>query len=172
MRTIPIIALLALLPAFHATATEGPPAPAPDRAANDVSLIAAWIMGSDDAKAFDHPFMDRHLLGGGKQAILYCEPDGVVVPPGLKRVPYDFVKARMEKIRGGHKVDPAVLITRSIADEPEDRGVGRRVHIAKPGERIYYVEVAIGNMAWHWTKIAVYDVDGKPSVQFLWSAVS
>jgi hypothetical protein len=172
MRIALAIGLLVFLTAtlFHAAAAETP-APV-DRAPADVSLIAAWIAGSDEGKAFEHDFGDSRWITDAKDAIFYSDVDNVAVPPKLRRVSYDFISPRMDKIRGAHKVDPAVLITRSVAEDSAERGFARRNRTPKPGERIYYIEVAIGNRAWHWMKVAVYEVDGKPKVQFLWSMVS
>jgi hypothetical protein len=39
-------------------------------------------------------------------------------------------------------------------------------------ERYYYVEVAIGNLAWHWMKIAVGESEGEIKAQILWRKTS
>ncbi|HEV2296004.1 MAG TPA: hypothetical protein VGR35_19315 [Tepidisphaeraceae bacterium] len=167
-----VLVLAALGPGFAAD----PEAPVPpDRAAADVSLIAAWVAGSDQAKSFEKPFGDSGYITKADAAILYTDVEGVTVPAKLKRVPYDFIKPRMEMIRGAHKVDPAVLITRSVAKDPKEGMFGqvaRDIRKAMPGERYYYVEVAIGNMAWHWMKVRLYEVDGKLKVEFVRSAIS
>src|SRR4051812_28032221 len=136
-----------------ARAADAPPTPA-DRASADVSLIAAWVAGADEAKAFARPFGDAAFITKAKDALLYCDVEGVTVPPKLRRVPYEFIKPRMDAIRNGHRRDPAVLITRSVAGNPEEGAFGQERARTKPipGERYYYVEVAIGNMAWHWMK--------------------
>lgn len=172
--------LALLLALFSAAAREAPSAapdqPVADQAAADVSLIAAWLTGSDVAAgAVERPFGDAKWLTDAKDAICYTDVERVTLPRGLRRVPYDFLKPRMEVIRGGHKVSPAVLITRSVADDPQEGPLARRaqtVRNAKRDERYYYVEVAIGNLAWHWMKVVVYKADGKPKIEFLWSMVS
>lgn len=149
-------------------------APATNPAA-DVSLIAAWLTGSDAAAGtFSRPFGDAPWLTKAKDAILYTDVGGVTVPQCLRAVPYDFLKPRMDLLHGGHQLDPAVVITRSVAGEPKEAGTAAKVAIrqARPGERCYYIEVGIGNMAWWWMKIALYDVDGKTKAEFLWSMVS
>jgi hypothetical protein len=65
------------------------------------------------------------------------------------------------------------LIVRASLDDP-DRGK-REVMIQKKGEtggRVYYVEVAIGNLAWHWLKVVVRDDGDKLNVKILWHKVS
>lgn len=176
MRHLLVFSALLVLAALGRGLAAGADAPVPaDRAAADVSLIAAWVVGSDEAKVFERPFGDSEYITKANAAILYTDAEGVTVPPKLRRVPYDFIKPRMELIRGGHKVDPAVLITRSVAEHPKEGMFGRvvqEIRKAGPGERYYYVEVAIGNMAWHWMKVRLYEVEGKLKVEFVRSAIS
>jgi hypothetical protein len=76
----------------------------------------------------------------------------------------------MRRIRGGHKASPVVVIARSSLDEPAEEKVNREK--ALPGGRVYYVEVAIGNLAWHWLKVVVRDEGGRPTATILWRKVS
>jgi hypothetical protein len=63
-----------------------------------------------------------------------------------------------------------VVIVRSSLDEPaEDRA---RQEKQEPGGRVYYVEVGIGNLAWHWLKVVVRDEGDKPNARLLWHKVS
>jgi len=149
-------------------------APATNPAA-DVSLIAAWLTGSDTAAdTFGRPFGDAAWLTKAKDAILYTDVVGVTVPQCLRAVPYDFLKPRMDLLHGGHKLGPAVVITRSTPGRPKEAGGGdpTAARQARPGERCYYIEVGIGNMAWWWMKIALYEVDGRTKAEFLWSMMS
>lgn len=166
-----LLVLAALDPGFAADAEAPVPA---DRAAADVSLIAAWVAGSDEAKVFERPFGDTEYITKATAAIVYTDVERVTVPAKLRRVPYDFIQPRMDLIRNGNKVDPAVLITRSVAEDPEEGlfgQVAREIRKAMPGERYYYIEVAIGNMAWHWMKVRLYEVDGKLKAEFVRSAM-
>jgi hypothetical protein len=171
-----LILSAALAPVFAADAPASASAPPPAKqAAADVSMLVAWIAGADDKRVAEKPFADHEFITDRKGAIFYTDVADVTVPKALRQVPYDFIKPRMEMIQNGHKASPAVLITRSVAEEPEDARFGKQdaaVHKANPGARYYYIEVAIGNMAWHWIKVAVYEQNGKTRVQFLHSAVS
>jgi len=128
----------------------------------------------DKPGPFERSFGDRKFFTDADDALFYTDVQGVDVPAKLNRVPYDFIKARMDLIRNGHERDPAVLITRSVAEQPKDGRLGmqRLIRKQKANERVYYVEVAIGNLAWHWMKIIVYEEDGQKKIEFLWSAVS
>jgi hypothetical protein len=104
---------------------------------------------------------------------LYTDVAGVSAPKGLKQVPYDFIRARMERIRRGDKVGPAVLVTRTSRDDPEEDGPRRgETKTGMKHERFYYVDVAIGNRAWQGLKIIVGEVDGKQRASVLQWAVS
>jgi hypothetical protein len=48
----------------------------PDRASADVSLIAAWVAGSDEAKLFEKPFGDSQYITKATTAILYRTSKG------------------------------------------------------------------------------------------------
>src|SRR4051812_10411473 len=85
-----------------------------DRAAADVSLIAAWIAGSNEAREMVKPFDGSEFITKANDAVFYSDVEGVTVPPKLRRVPYEFIKSRMQLISGGYKADPAVVITRSV----------------------------------------------------------
>jgi hypothetical protein len=91
-------------------------------------------------------------------------------PAGMKAVNYEFVQARMRRIKSGHQASPAVLIVRSSWDEPGECEL-RRAKGASGG-RVYYVEVAIGNLAWHWMKVVVQDDGDKSTARILWHKVS
>jgi len=146
------------------------PPPAPAHKASDVALIANWLCGNDPVKAFTKPFGDSKCLADGKDPLLYTDIPGVKPPAGMKAVNYEFAQARMKRIKSGHKAAPAVLIVRSSLDEP----AGAEIRRAKgePGGRVYYVEVAIGNLAWHWLKVVVRDEGDKPNAKILWQNVS
>jgi uncharacterized protein (TIGR03066 family) len=147
-----------------------PDPPAPAHKASDVALIANWVCGNDPAKAFAKPFGDSKCLTDGKDPLLYTDIPGVKTPAGMKAVNYEFVKARMQRIKSGHKASPAVLIVRSSLDEPAEDEIRRAK--GEPGGRVYYVEVAIGNLAWHWLKVVVRDEGDKPKAKILWHKVS
>jgi hypothetical protein len=145
-----------------------------DHAAADVSLIAAWIVEANKPAPFKHPFGDQHFFTDVDDAQFYTDVQGVDVPDKLRRVSYDFIKARMDLIRNGRRRDPAVLITRSVLNEPETVRLGKQAlkRMQEPGERVYYIEVAIGNLAWHGMKILVYEDDGRKKVKILSSSTS
>jgi uncharacterized protein (TIGR03066 family) len=143
---------------------------APTHKAADVVLIANWLCGHDPAKAFAKPFGDSKYLTDGKDSLLYTDVPGVKTPAGLKAVNYEFVKARMQRIKSGHKVAPAMLIVRSSLDEPAEDEIRRDKR--EPDGRVYYVEVAIGNLGWHWLKMVVREDGDKPNVKILWEKVS
>jgi hypothetical protein len=155
------------------TAAASCPADPPSGHPEDVKLIAAWLLGKDGRDAFAGDFGDSKLLTDAKDLVAYSDVPQVEWPQGARAVPYDFIKARMERIRNGRKASPAILITRSVRDDPaEDGEVLRAKSKEMKDERYYYVEVAIGNLAWHWTKIAIGDSDGKVKVVVLWRKVS
>ena len=142
-------------------------------AAKDVELILNWLCGGKAGGAFERDFGDSHWLSGAKNALFYTDVDGVSAPTGLKQVPYDFIRARMERIRRGDKASPAVLVTRTVRGDPEEDKLHRgETRTAMKNERFYYVEVAIGNRAWHGLKIVVGEVDGKRRTSVLQWAVS
>jgi hypothetical protein len=153
------------------SAAAGPPADTPASRPDDVKLIAAWLLGKDDQGAFARDFGDSKLLTSATDLVTYSDVAQVEWPQGAKAVPYDFIKARMQRIRSGRNASPAILITGSIRDDPAEEGdvlKAKRVKKEMKGERYYYVEVAIGNLAWHWMKIAVGDDDGKAKAVVLW----
>ena len=63
-----------------------------------------------------------------------------------------------------------VLIVRWSVDEPAEPKIRRAK--GDPGSRVYYVEVAIGNLAWHWLKVIVRDEGDKSIPTILWHKVS
>jgi hypothetical protein len=142
--------------------------------ARDVELILAWLRGGKAGGVFRKEFGDSKVLTDAGDALLYTDVTGVNCPKGLRLVPYDFIKARMDRIHSGRKVSPAVLVTRSVkndsADDDDRRGKVGRTEMKD--ERYYYIEVAIGNLAWHWIKIVVGTVDGKPKAMILHWVVS
>jgi hypothetical protein len=143
-----------------------PVPPAPVHKASDVVLIANWVCGNDPGKAFPKPFGDSKFLSDGKDPLLYTDISEVKIPAGMKAVNYETVQARMKQIKSGHKAAPAVLIVRSSLDQP----VEDKVPWAK-GEsdgRVYYVEVAIGNLAWHWMRVVIWNDGEKPNAKILW----
>jgi hypothetical protein len=148
--------------------------PAPTHKGSDVELIANWVYGKDSAKAFAQPFGDSKFLTDSKDPLLYTDISGVEPPTGMKAVNYEFVQARMGMIQSGHRAAPAVLIVRSSFEEPAEGKSARenRVDKDKLGVRVYYVEVAIGNLAWHWLKVVVRDEGNKPKAEILWQKVS
>jgi hypothetical protein len=92
----------------------------------------------------------------------------------MKAVNYEFVLARMRVIRAGQRAAPAVLIVRSSLAAPAEGKSVREIRVdkGKPGGRVYYVEVAIGNLAWHRLKVVVHDEGDKVRAQVLWAKVS
>ena len=78
----------------------------------------------------------------------------------------------MQRIKRGHKASPAVLIVRSSLDEPAEDEIRARHDKGESGGRVYYVEVAIGNLAWHWLKVVVRDEGDKINAHILWRKVS
>jgi hypothetical protein len=138
----------------------------PAHKASDMVLIANWLCGKDPDKAFARPFGDGKLLTEAKEPLLYTDIAEVKAPAGLKAVNYEFIQARMRHIKSGHRASPAVLIVRSSLDEPpESRLVGLK---GEAGSRVYYVEVAIGNLAWHRLKVVLRDTGDRPSARILW----
>jgi hypothetical protein len=162
-------ALRAALAEQGAKKVEGEQAGLAHKAA-DVMLIATWLCGNDAAKAFAKPFGDSKFLTDGKDPLLYTDVAGVTAPAGLKAVNYEFAQARMQQIKRGHKAAPAVVIVRSSLDEPAADDLSR--HKGTPGGRVYYVEVAIGNLAWHWLKVVVRDEGERPHATIRWHKVS
>jgi hypothetical protein len=140
-----------------------------DHKADDVELIANWLYGNDPGKAFAKPFGDRKFLTDSKDPLVYTDIPGVKTPAGMKAANYEFVHARMQQIKRGRMASPAVLIVRSSLEEPAENNVQDK---GKPGGRVYYVEVAIGNLAWHWLKVVVRDEGDKPKVTLLWQKAS
>ena len=135
-------------------------------------LIANWLCGNDPAKAFAKPFGDSKFLTDCKDALLYTDIPGAKTPAGMKAVNYEFVQARMQQIKSGHKVFPGrvdrPLIVGRTGQESRKSARDKR----EPGGRVYYVEVAIGNLAWHWLKVVVRDEGDKPNAKILWHKVS
>ena len=128
----------------------------PSYRASDVELIAAWLLGQETGRAFEDKFHDSIWLADGKDVVAYTDVAGVKLPKGLRPVPYDFIQARLESIRRGGKNEPGVVVTGSVAaDPPEESERAQKFDALAPGERCYHVEVAIGNMAWHWRKVLV-----------------
>ena len=147
---------------------------APTHKASDVELIANWVCGKDPSEAFAKPFGDREILANSNETLLYTDISGVENSAGMKAVNYESIQARMRMIRGGHKAAPGVLIVRSSLEEPAENESVREIRAdkGKPGGRVYYVEVAIGNLAWHWLKVVVREEGDKPKAEVLWSKVS
>jgi uncharacterized protein (TIGR03067 family) len=144
----------------------GKKVPAPAHKASDVQLIANWVCGNDPDKAFSKPFGDSKFLSDAKEPLLYTDISEVKSPAGLRAVDYEVIQARMRHIKSGHKASPAVLIVRSSLEEPaEAKVVGLK---GKPAGRVYYVEVAIGNLAWHWLKVVIRDDGEKSKANILW----
>jgi hypothetical protein len=144
--------------------------PASAHKPSDVELIANWVCGKDPDKAFAKPFGDRKFLTDAKDPLLYTDISGVKAPAGMKAVDYEFIQARMRHIKNGHKASPAVLIVRSSLDEPAETKVPELR--GDPAGRVYYVEVAIGNLAWHWLKVVIRDNGKKPNAKILWYKMS
>jgi hypothetical protein len=142
--------------------------------ASDAELIANWVCGKDTGQAFDHPFGDSRFLAERNGPLLYTDIPGVAPPAVLKTVNYEFIQAQLRMIRGGHKVAPAVLIVRSSLDDPPEERGAREIRVGKPRPigRVYYVEVALGNLAHHWLKVVIREEGGKPRAEIIRSAVS
>jgi hypothetical protein len=148
--------------------------PVPNHKASDVVLIANWVGGKDPAKAFAKPFGDRKILAKNKGSLLYTDISGVETPAGMKAVNYEFIQARMRIIRNGNRAAPAVLIVRSSLKEPAENKSTREIRVdkGKPDGRVYYVEVAIGNLAWHRLKVVVRGEADKTKAEVVWAKVS
>ena len=128
----------------------------PSYRASDVELIAGWLLGQETGRAFEEKFDDSKWLTDAKDVVAYADVAGVKWPKGLRPVPYDFIQARLESIRRGGKNEPGVVVTGSVAaDPPEESEQAQKSDAPALGERCYHVEVAIGNMAWHWRKVLV-----------------
>jgi hypothetical protein len=138
----------------------------PDDEAADVRLIANWLCGNDPDKAFVDPFGDRSYLVESKEPLLYTDIPGVKPPSGLKVVNYELAQARMQRIKNGHKTSPVVLIVRASLDEPDEHEIQRTKD--EPAGRVYYVEVAIGNLAWHKLKVSVRQENNTPKARIVW----
>lgn len=149
-----------------------------DQQRADAELIALWLLGKNEQKAFEKDFGDSKWLTDAKDSILYTDVEGLKAIKGLRVVPYDFIKARMQRIRSGADASPAWLIAKTVAEEPSDEKILKELKRTQNGpqpmknERYYYIEVGIGNSAWHWMKIAVGESDGKPRAAILWRKVS
>jgi hypothetical protein len=140
--------------------------PTPAHKPSDVVLIANWVCGKDPDKAFAKPFGDRKFLTDAKDPLLYTDISEVKAPAGMKSVYYEVIQARMRHIKSGQKASPAVLIVRASLDEPAE---GKVLEFkGAPAGRVYYVEVAIGNLAWHWLKVVIRDDGGKANAKILW----
>src|SRR5262249_5766642 len=139
---------------------------APAHKPSDVVLIANWVCGNDPDKAFARPFGDHKFLTDAKEPLLYTDISEVKAPAGMKAVNYEFIQARMRHIKIGHTASPAVLIFRSSLDEPAEAKVLE--FRGAPAGRVYYVEVAIGNLAWHWLKVVIRDDGERPNAKILW----
>src|SRR5262249_54061028 len=144
--------------------------PASAHKPSDVVLIVNWVCGKDRDKAFAKPFADSKFLTDAKDPLLYTDISGVKAPAGMKAVNYEFMQARMRHIKSGHKTSPALLIVRSSLDEPAEAKVPELK--GEPAGRVYYVEVAIGNLAWHWLKVVIRDDGEKPNAKILWYKMS
>jgi hypothetical protein len=144
------------------------------RDSEGVKVIVAWLLGGNDRGAFAAGFGDRKLLSDAKDLVLYSDVGDVEFPKGLRVVPYDFVKARMDRIRHGGKLSPAILVAKSVLEDPKEENERQAKVVRKKmkNERYYYVEVAIGNSAWHWMKIAVGESEGKIKAKILWRKTS
>lgn len=162
-----------IVPLLVSVAVVAPPMPASHKA-SDVELIANWVYGKDPTKAFADPFADSEYLTDRKDPLLYTDVPGVELPKGMKAVNYEHVQARIRQIKNGHKASPAVVIVRSSLEEPAEDGELREVRKdeGKPGGRVYYVEVAIGNSARHWMKIVVREEGDKPKAEIIRNKVS
>ena len=144
------------------------------RDSEDAKIIVAWLLGGNDRGAFAAGFGDNKVLSDAKDLVLYTDVWDVEFPKGVRVVPYDFVKARMDRIRRGGKSSPAILVAKSVLEDSNE-GNERQAKVVRKkmkNERYYYVEVAIGNLAWHWMKIAVGESEGKIKAQILWRKTS
>jgi hypothetical protein len=170
---IPRLQAKGAAPAEPKGKTGEPTPPSSAHKASDVVLIAQWLRGNDPTRAFPEAFGDSKCLTGGEDSLLYTDIPGVKVPAGMKAVNYEFVQARMQRVKHGHKAAPAVLIVRSSLDEPAENEVRNEVrrHKDEPAGRVYYVEVAIGNLAWHWLKVVVREGE-TPKAGIHWHKVS
>lgn len=171
-RGIFLLAAALVMPASPRAGGADPVAPA--GRPEDVKLIAEWLLGRDGSGAFAERFGDGKLLADAKDLVAYSDVAKVDWPKGAKAVPYDFVEARMRRITAGAKAGPAVLVTASVPEDPSEGDVKQEKNVVRKGEkemkdqRYYYVEVAIGNLAKHWMKVAVGESEGKVKAVVLW----
>lgn len=149
----------------------------------DFELITSWLLGKDTMGVFPRGgFADKRWLIEAKDAVIYTDVYGAKIPKGFRAVPYDFLGTRLSAVRSGSKgVSPAVIIAKSVAKNSNEGPSIRRLRKLQNARipkkplknvRYYYVEVAIGNLAHHWMKIAIGTRDGKRVVKFLWAQVS
>jgi hypothetical protein len=132
---------------------------APVYRADDVKVIATWLLGRETGKAFKEPFTDSDVLIGTKDIFCYTDVPDVKWPKDLRSVPYDFVQARFFAARHSRKgtlkeLLSGIVITGSIAADPPDTFHKDKFDPIAAGDRCYYVDVRIGPWE-HWIKFVV-----------------
>ncbi len=145
------------------------------QAVRDATLIAEWLHGGDAGSTFGKDrFGDRSYLTKGKDIVFYSDVPGLTAPKWSRRVTFEGMQSRSQALKAGHDLAPLVLITLSTRERPEE-GVlksAREVWVKVENPRYYYVEVGIGNLAWHWIRFEFYDEDGKTRARITSSAIS
>jgi hypothetical protein len=139
---------------------------------DDAKLILNWLLGQD--APCTEKFGDDRFLTKAQDLVLYTDVEGLEIPKGVRQVPYEFIQARLQAVRSGAKSSPAIVLTTSVAGEPQEKGHGVTKVLRKEmkNERFYYIEVGIGNMAWHRIKLVVGEKDGKVTICILDYAMS
>lgn len=147
------------------------------QSARDGEFILGWLHGHVAAAGRDR-FGDGQFLREREDVVFYTDVAGLGTPKWARRVTYEGLQSRSEALKNGHRLGPLVLIAASTREKPlegNEKAAAREVR-AKPDPlekaRFYYVEVGIGNLAWHWIRLAVYEVDGKPRIEVLEAAIS
>ncbi len=137
----------------------------------DVELIVGWLNGAVVAPATQDRFVDQQTISAAKETLFFTDINSVNLPTSMKNVTYEFIRARMSTLKGGESADPAVIITHATALDPEN-GLLRTARKPNAGERYYYVEVAMGNLAWRCMKLVVYEFNRQSHIEVLWSKQS
>mgnify|MGYP006294634613 CR=1 FL=1 len=141
----------------------------------DVMRIISWLKGEDTDAVFSSPFGDAGYIIKSPDPLLFTDVILSETPKPFQLSTYDFVATRMKDIGRGYDKSPAVLITRSVEAIPKEEGTRGQASLAwaaMKDERYYYVEVGIGNMAWHWMKIVIGRDGDKNRAIIIWSEIS
>jgi hypothetical protein len=123
--------------------------------ADDVKVLASWVLGRKTGQAFKETFEDREMLTRAKDIVCYTDVPDVKWPKELRPVPYDFIQSRLVSTRHSRDFTTSgIVITGSIAADPPEESDKDKFDALAAGERCYYVEVGIGLRS-HWIKFVV-----------------